>query len=55
MVSKDEQLVNTVKHSRSEISFNVHYPENNPINGKQDITDTLAYLGVFDGVNNADK
>lgn len=33
----------------SKIEFVDHYPEDNPKMALEDISDCLAYLGVFDG------
>lgn len=37
--------------SLSEISFEVIYPEENPQGYMEDITKTMAYVGLFDGLN----
>ena len=36
--------------SNSDISFCTHYPEENEDSAIEDITNTLNYIGVFDGI-----
>ena len=37
--------------SLSEITFEVIYPEENPQGYMEDITKTMAYVGLFDGLD----
>jgi len=34
----------------SSFEFTCHYPEKNPEGAEKDITKTLLYVGVFDGI-----
>ena len=43
-------MSDTLIFSHSEISFNVHYPDDNPENFVEDITNTMDYLGLFDSL-----
>lgn len=36
---------------RSEIRFEVHYPEKNPSEAITDITNACSYIGLFDGID----
>lgn len=46
------EFMETIKlSSLSEISFEVVYPEENPRWYMEDITKTMAYVGLFDGLD----
>lgn len=45
-----KELNDTLVLRHSEISFAVQYPKENPENFMEDITNTMAYLGLFDGL-----
>jgi hypothetical protein len=46
-VLKDTRIANTC---HSEITFEAHYPEENPKKWQRDISNALSYTGVFDGL-----
>ncbi len=54
--SKPKQKVTLLKKSEcistpsSDIEFKVNYPEKNPENYIEDITDTMRHIGIFDGI-----
>ena len=45
---KKEEVNDTLMLGHSEISFIVRYPDENPENFVEDITNTMDYLGLFD-------
>lgn len=53
---------NSINHEASEfikiskknyLVFNCHYPEENPPDAVESITDALAHVGAFDGIKKA--
>tara|TARA_Y100000310_G_C20263503_1_gene614722 strand:- start:300 stop:470 length:171 start_codon:yes stop_codon:yes gene_type:complete len=48
--SSAQKLSSTPKRCPSDISFEEHYPKENPKEAIHDVTRTLAYIGVFDGI-----
>ncbi len=49
-VKKAHHLGDTLVLSHSDIHFITHYPEDNPINAINDITERLAHIGAFNGI-----
>jgi hypothetical protein len=53
---KSKQKVTSLKQSEcistpsSDIEFKVNFPEENPENSIEDITDTLRHIGIFDDI-----
>jgi hypothetical protein len=40
----------TAETAFTDFEFTCHYPEENPRGSEEDITNTLSYLGVFEGI-----
>ena len=48
-IKVDEKAITT--NRSHEIHFGTYYPKKNPANWLNDITSTLEYVGVFDGLD----
>ncbi len=49
-MSKESSQTRHRERCPQNIKFNIHYPEENPIDALDDIVTVMAHLGIFDGI-----